>query len=172
MKKLMYIFCAAAIVMMASCKQDEVTYPNRPASDAAGLYVGTWTVASSDTTFGEHGYLYGVEGTLQIKDIEIEDNDSTHYMGEITIYRGELPGSTDTWTKTSVANIVHAGEDIVFNNDMKTNPMGAAFAGRTFDGKKKVRFACAFADKIPDPAHPGKKKNAVNSYVFEGEIQK
>lgn len=172
MKKILFMFVAAAMVLTACNNEPVRVYTNAAAVDAQGSYVGTWTITSSDASFGNNGMLEGIEGTLSIDTISGGASvDSLKNQAVISIYRGPLPDDETTWTKTSQANMSHAEDDVVFNNDLTTNALGSAFFGRTSDALQHVTITCAFTDKIADPAHPGKKKNVVNSYVFNGTRQ-
>ncbi len=170
MKKIYFLIALAGIALSA-CKPAVVEEPKEPAAlMAQGSYEGTWTIVSSDVSFGVDGKLEGIAGTLSIDTVSTKEEEL--HMAKITIYRGALSETeTETWEKTAIANIAHAAGDVVFNNDLASNGFGSIFYGRTLNEMQQVTISCAFTDKIADPAHPGKKKNVVNSYVFKGNKQ-
>lgn len=170
MKKVLYILGIALVALVACTKKENVVFPNRPAQDAAATYEGTWHISSTDTAFGDHGHVYGIEGRLTLDTIA-ENTDSTHYMVQVSIYRGVLgEGETETWNKTAMGNIAYAGDEVVFNNDLPTNAFGCAFVGRTMNRREEATIQCKFVEKVPVIINgQKKKKNVENTYTFSGK---
>lgn len=147
MKRLLYIITIMLGVYATSCTPgDEVRhYEKTPAQDAVGVFSGEWECVSST------------------------GNTST-FAGEIelSIFRDTLANQcfvtirpTDTWATEyrGLANVAHAGDDIVFSNDKVANGMNSKFYGRIYangeatmffsntgkEGRKNVVFANTFS---------------------------
>ena len=130
MKKIAYILSMALCMVLASCDKEEVRhYDNTAAQDAVGVYEGTWTSVSSSS------------GT------------STDYTGtiELAVFKDSLANQCFVyvkceeakWNLRGLANVSHAGDDIVFNNENASgNGLGAGFYGRiSGDGKATMYFS-------------------------------
>lgn len=119
MKKI--IFSLAAMLALScsfiSCGDDDndITFSTTPEKAAAGTYSGNWTITSDTET---------VEGTGTITIAPT----STPYNADITI-EGSFSTTALNVSATSIANISHANNGFIFNNN-STNPLGASFTGK------------------------------------------
>ena len=114
MKKI--IFSLAAMLALScsfiSCGNDDdndITFSTTPEKAAAGTYTGNWTITSDAET------IEG-SGTITIAPT------STPYNADITI-EGSFSTTALNVNATSIANISHANNGFVFNNN-STNPLG------------------------------------------------
>lgn len=137
------------VIALIACNQNEVrVYTNTSAQDAVGKYVGTWSSISSSSGLET---LY--EGSIELAVFK----DSVENVCMIYIV-SEQAG----WNYRGIANVSHAGDDIVFNNDKSGgNGIGADFYGRVFadgsatcafssigkEGRKSVIFSNSFKGK-------------------------
>lgn len=146
MKKLLYIVSIVLGVGLMSCTPTEEPrhYENTAAVDAVGVFAGEWECVSST-------------------------GNKSNFAGEIalSIYRDTLANQcfvtirpTDSWSTEyrGLANVAHAGDDIVFSNDKVANGMNSKFYGRIYangdatmffsntgkEGRKNVVFANTF----------------------------
>ncbi len=122
MKKI--IFSLAAMLALScsfiSCGNDDdndITFSTTPEKAAAGTYSGNWTISSDTETVGEG------EGTITIAPT------STPYNADITI-EGSFSTTSLNVNATSIANISHANNGFVFNNNNDKNPLGTSFTGK------------------------------------------
>ena len=119
MKKIVYSLVALLTLScgFVSCGSDDdndITFSTTPEKAAAGTYSGTWTQTEDGATTSTT-----CEGTITIAPT------SNAYQADITFDAPEFSISA-----TSVANISHANNGFVFNNNVDTNPLGANFAGK------------------------------------------
>jgi hypothetical protein len=151
MKKI--IFSLAAMLALScsfiSCGNDDdndITFSTTPEKAAAGTYTGNWTITSdAETVEGS--------GTITIAPT------STPYNADITI-EGSFSTTALDVNATSIANISHANNGFVFNNNA-TNPLGASFTGKIDDnGTIGVNFQ--------KEVKVGRKQYKYN-YVFWGK---
>ncbi len=131
MKKIAYILTMALGIVLASCDKEEVRhYDNTAAQDAVGVYEGTWQSISSysgDTTFNT--------GTIELSVFkDTLANQCFVYVESASFGNTRLRG---------LANVAHAGDDIVFNNDKASgNGLGSSFYGRiSADGTATMSFS-------------------------------
>lgn len=151
MKKI--IFSLAAMLALScsfiSCGNDDdndITFSTTPEKAAAGTYTGNWTITSDAET------VEGA-GTITIAPT------STPYNADITI-EGSFSTTALNVNATSIANISHANNGFVFNNNA-TNPLGASFTGKIDDnGTIGVNFQ--------KEVKVGRKQYKYN-YVFWGK---
>jgi len=153
----------AAVLFVASCspKDPVVVFDQTAAEQFTGTWPGTWSIISSESAFGENGYLTGVDGTLSLA--PLADTIAPNLV-RVTIYRDTLPGDTETWERYVTANIAHAGQHgCVFNNDATTNELGSPCTGRVFEGD-----SCMFTFTVTEKIRVNGKrpKNVINVYTF------
>lgn len=128
MKKIIYsLFVLATLsFVFVSCGKDDdegVNYPTSAEVGASGTYTGTFTTDNN--------------GTIDAQ------------AGTITIAPSGQPGCINVTfacpgaglNKTAVANVCHSNGGYQFVNQLATNPLGAAFAGRIYEtGQLTVAF--------------------------------
>ena len=130
MKKIAYILSMALCMVLASCDKEEVRrYDNTAAQDAVGVYEGTWTSVSSSS-----GTATDYTGTIELAVFK----DSLANQCFVYVQCEEAK-----WNLRGLANVSHAGDDIVFNNENASgNGLGAGFYGRiSGDGKATMYFS-------------------------------
>ena len=130
MKKIAYILSMALCMVLASCDKEEVRhYDNTAAQDAVGVYEGTWTSVSSSS-----GTATDYTGTIELAVFK----DSLANQCFVYVKCEEAK-----WNLRGLANVSHAGDDIVFNNENASgNGLGAGFYGRiSGDGKATMYFS-------------------------------
>lgn len=126
MKKYIYSLVTALALScgFASCGDDDdtITFSTSAEEGSAGTYSGTWSKTAN-----------GVETTS---------------TGSVTLVAAGTANTNITLScpefdinATSIANITHASNGYIFNNNTATNPLGAPFAGRIDqDGTIQLNF--------------------------------
>ena len=151
MKKIIYSLAAmlALSCSFVSCGDDDdtISFPTTPEKAAAGTYSGNWTISSDTETVGEG------EGTITIAPT------STPYNADITI-EGSFSTTSLNVNATSIANISHANNGFVFNNNDK-NPLGTSFTG-------KIDESGVIGVNFVKEVRVGRKQYKYN-YVFWGK---
>lgn len=146
MKKLLYIVSIVLGVCAVSCTSGEENrqYENTPAVDAVGVFAGEWECVSST------GNISNFTGEIELK----------LYHDTLANQCFVIIRPTDSWSTEyrGLANVAHAGDDIVFSNDKVANGMNSKFYGRIYangdatmffsntgkEGRKNVVFANTF----------------------------
>jgi hypothetical protein len=151
MKKIIYSLAAmlALSFSFVSCGDDDdtISFPTTPEKAAAGTYTGSWTVTSDTET---------VEGSGTIT----LDASSTPYNVDVTI-EGSFSTTALNVSTTSIANIAHANNGFVFNNNTDSNPLGAGFTG-------KIDESGAIGVNFQKEVRVGRKQYKYN-YIFVGK---
>ena len=109
----------------ASCGDDDdtMTFSTTPEQASAGTYSGTWTKTANDVTSNSTGSV-----TLAAA--------GATYSTNVTFSCTEFGINA-----TSIANVTHANNGFIFNNNVSTNPLGAGFTGRIDeDGTIRINF--------------------------------
>lgn len=151
MKKIIYSLAAmlALSCSFVSCGDDDdtISFPTTPEKAAAGTYTGSWTVTSDTETVEGSGTI-----TLAAS--------STPYNVDITI-EGSFSTTALNVSTTSIANIAHANNGFVFNNNTDSNPLGAGFTG-------KIDESGAIGVNFQKEVRVGRKQYKYN-YIFVGK---
>lgn len=151
MKKIIYSLAAmlALSFSFVSCGDDDdtISFPTTPEKAAAGTYTGSWTVTSDTETVEGSGTI-----TLAAS--------STPYNVDITI-EGSFSTTALNVSTTSIANIAHANNGFVFNNNTDSNPLGAGFTG-------KIDESGAIGVNFQKEVRVGRKQYKYN-YIFVGK---
>ena len=151
MKKIIYSLAAmlALSCSFASCGDDDdtISFPTTPEKAAAGTYTGSWTVTSDTETVEGSGTI-----TLAAS--------STPYNVDVTI-EGSFSTTALNVSTTSIANIAHANNGFVFNNNTDSNPLGAGFTG-------KIDESGAIGVNFQKEVRVGRKQYKYN-YIFVGK---
>lgn len=151
MKKLIYSLAAmlALSFSFVSCGDDDdtISFPTTPEKAAAGTYTGSWTVTSDTETLEGSGTI-----TLAAS--------STPYNVDVTI-EGSFSTTALNVSTTSIANIAHANNGFVFNNNTDSNPLGAGFTG-------KIDESGAIGVNFQKEVRVGRKQYKYN-YIFVGK---
>jgi hypothetical protein len=148
MKK--YIFAAFALFTLScsfvACSDDDedevISYSTTPEKASAGTYTGTWTKEGEDGT-------NTFDGT-----VTLVATDSVRCT-DITF---SCPGAS--LEKSSVANVWNSGRGFQFVNQLETNGLGTAFAGRISENGV-LTTAFTISEKV------GRITKKFN-YTFEG----
>lgn len=127
MKKYIYSLVTALALCcgFASCGDDDdtITFSTSAEQGSAGTYSGTWsksangneTTSTGTVTLAAASTANNTNVTLSCTEFEID--------------------------ATSIANVTHASNGYVFNNNVSTNPLGTSFAGRIDeDGTIQLNF--------------------------------
>ena len=132
-----------------SCGDDDdtISFPTTPEKAAAGTYTGSWTVTSDTETVEGSGTI-----TLAAS--------STPYNVDVTI-EGSFSTTALNVSTTSIANIAHANNGFVFNNNTDSNPLGAGFTG-------KIDESGAIGVNFQKEVRVGRKQYKYN-YIFVGK---
>ena len=99
---------------LTACSDDDkdISYDNAPEKAAAGTYSGTWSrVAEGEEVTGTGTVTLTATGTAYNVDVAFDCPDFDI-------------------SATSVANIAHANDGFVFNNNLSGNGLEAAFGGK------------------------------------------
>ncbi len=151
MKKIIYSLAAmlALSCSFVSCGDDDdtISFPTTPEKAAAGTYTGSWTVTSDTETVEGSGTI-----TLAAS--------STPYNVDVTI-EGSFSTTALNVSTTSIANIAHANNGFVFNNNTDSNPLGAGFTG-------KIDESGAIGVNFQKEVRVGRKQYKYN-YIFVGK---
>jgi hypothetical protein len=151
MKKIIYSLAAmlALSFSFVSCGDDDdtISFPTTPEKAAAGTYTGSWTVTSDTETVEGSGTI-----TLAAS--------STPYNVDVTI-EGSFSTTALNVSTTSIANIAHANNGFVFNNNTDSNPLGAGFTG-------KIDESGAIGVNFQKEVRVGRKQYKYN-YIFVGK---
>lgn len=151
MKKLIYslavLFACSCAFIACGDDDDDITFSTTPEKAAVGTYSGTWTVTLDNESFSGTGSI-----TMAAT--------STAYQADVTI-DAQIENSDLNINVTSVANIAHANNGFVFNNNTDANPLGTGFAGKIDENgiigvnfQKQVKVG---------------RKQYVYAYVFSGK---
>lgn len=151
MKKIIYSLAAmlALSFSFVSCGDDDdtISFPTTPEKAAAGTYTGSWTVTSdTETVEGSGTITLAASSTPYNVDVTIEGSFSTIALNVST---------------TSIANIAHANNGFVFNNNTDSNPLGAGFTG-------KIDESGAIGVNFQKEVRVGRKQYKYN-YIFVGK---
>lgn len=156
MKKIVYSLVALLTLScgFVSCGSDDdndITFSTTPEKAAAGTYSGTWTLTEEGATTSKT-----CEGT-----ITLTPTDSVNCV-DIT-FDAPFKGDDEKYkiNATSVANISHANNGFVFNNNVDTNPLGANFAGKI---DEQGNIALNFMKQVKEG-----RKQYTYFFVFEGK---
>ena len=151
MKKIIYSLAAmfALSFSFVSCGDDDdtISFPTTPEKAAVGTYTGSWTVTSDTETVEGSGTI-----TLAAS--------STPYNVDVTI-EGSFSTTALNVSTTSIANIAHANNGFVFNNNTDSNPLGAGFTG-------KIDESGAIGVNFQKEVRVGRKQYKYN-YIFVGK---
>lgn len=127
MKKYIYSLVAALALSFGfvSCGDDDdtITFSTSAEQGSAGTYSGTWSKSAN-------GKETTSTGTVILAATSTANNTNvTFSCTEFEI------------NATSIANVTHASNGYVFNNNVSTNPLGAGFSGRIDeDGTIQLNF--------------------------------
>jgi hypothetical protein len=151
MKKIIYSLAAmlALSFSFVSCGDDDdtISFPTTPEKAAAGTYTGSWPVTSdTETVEGSGTITLAASSTPHNVDVTIEGSFSTTALNVST---------------TSIANIAHANNGFVFNNNTDSNPLGAGFTG-------KIDESGAIGVNFQKEVRVGRKQYKYN-YIFVGK---
>lgn len=160
MKATRYILSAIiaiAVFSLVGCKQDERTYDQTAAQQAVGVYVGQWHAVAAPSKDLPEGLDVNYDGQVEFKIYKDEEANVCFV----------LPSCSEVadFPERDLANIAHAGDDLVFNNDKATG-MGAPFAGRIFNGETATMAFTIFSKvKVEGLKKP---KTIAVDYTFTG----
>lgn len=145
---------AAAACLMAACSnnKDEVRiYEHSAAQDIVGKYVGTWHCTSTTGT----DTLYNGEVEFAVWKDSIEN---------VCFIYPRCKESNPEFDLRGLANVAHAGDDVIFNNDKGAgNGIGTAFFGRV-NAKKEAIMTMTLQGREG-------RKTVMMTYKFSGTIQ-
>lgn len=127
MKKYIYSLVAALALSFGfvSCGDDDdtITFSTSAEQGSAGTYSGTWSKTAN-------GNEATATGTVTLTAASAANN--TNVTFSCTEF--ELDA-------TSIANVTHASNGYVFNNNATANPLGAGFTGKIGeDGTIQINF--------------------------------
>lgn len=151
MKKGIYIALVALMALVSCNKSQDVVrvYENTAAQDVAGLYVGDWHITS---TTGTDTLLAG----------EVEFQVWKDSIANVCFIFPRCLGANPKLDARGLTNVIHAGDDIVFNNDKAAgNGVGSAFYGRvTAEGVATMSMVLQGKEG---------RKTVMMSYDFKGQ---
>lgn len=120
----MFLSALLAVTLLAGCSDDndETTFSNTAANDAAGVYEGTY-----------YRTRQGVENA------ETEEAEGTMTMTAAGDYTADINFKCEEWEVNSscIANVSHSNSGFAFSNHNNANALGSAFLGRV-DCNKNV----------------------------------
>ena len=118
----MFLSALLAVTLLAGCSDDndETTFSNTAANDAAGVYEGTY-----------YRTRQGVENA--------ETDEAKGTMTMTADYTADINFKCVEWEVNSscIANVSHSNSGFAFSNHNNANALGSAFLGRV-DSNKNV----------------------------------
>lgn len=126
MKKTLYMFLTAlfAVTIFAGCSDDDndITFNDTAANDAAGVYEGT--------------YYRTMNG---VSNAQTEEAPGTMTVTAADKYTANFTFTCADWdvNQSCIGNVSHSNNGFAFSNHVKTNALGSAFLGRV-DNDKNV----------------------------------
>lgn len=120
----MFLSALLAVTLFAGCNDDndDITFSNTAANDAAGVYEGTY-----------YRTMQGVENA------KTEEAAGTMTVTAADKYTANFTFTCDAWevSQSCIGNVSHSNNGFAFSNHVKTNELGSAFLGRV-DNDKNV----------------------------------